>query len=84
MNSLPANEGGGCPGGGGFHGFNGCGCNIIVGMDVSAARAAASMNETWVSLTNDANDALGNQFYTARWQCNYPLMSGNQSAWERP
>jgi hypothetical protein len=84
MNSLPANEGGGCPGGGGFHGFNGCGCNIIIGMDNSAARAAGSMNETWVSLTNDANDALGNQFYTTRWQCNYPLSSGDQSAWEKP
>jgi hypothetical protein len=84
MNALPSGEGGSCPGGGGGHGVNGCGCNIIVGMDSTALRASQSMNETWVSLTNDANDALGNNFYTARWQCNYPLRSGDQSAWELP
>jgi hypothetical protein len=84
MNSLPANEGGSCPSSppGGGHGFNGCGCNIIVGMDISPERAQGSMNEGWVNLMNDSNDALGNQFYAARWQCNYPLRSGDQSAWE--
>jgi hypothetical protein len=84
MNSLPAGEGSACPGGGGGHGFNGCGCNVIIGMDISAARAEASMFETWVSLTDDSNDALGNQFYTVRWQCNYPLTSTGPSAWELP
>lgn len=84
MNSLPANEGGGCPGGGGGHGFNGCGCNIVIGMDNSAARAAGSMAEGWVQLANDSNDALGNQFYSARWVCNYPLPATNQNAWELP
>ena len=84
MNSLPANEGGSCPSSppGGGHGFNGCGCTIIVGMDISPERAQGSMNEGWVNLMNDSNDALGNQFYAARWQCNYPLRSGDQSAWE--
>lgn len=84
MPGLPANEGGGCPGGGGFHGFNGCGCHIIVGMDNSAQRAAVAMDESWVSLTRDENDALGNQFYSARWHCNYPFQSTDQSAWEKP
>jgi hypothetical protein len=84
MNSLPANEGNLCPGGGGGHGFNGCGCNIIIGMDQTPQRAQESLGEGWVNLSNDANDALGNQFYSARWVCNYPLPSTTQSAWERP
>jgi hypothetical protein len=84
MNSLPANEGGGCPGGGGYHGFNGCGCNIVIGMDVTPQRAAQSLTEGWINLTHDSNDALGNQFYSARWVCNYPLQSTGQAAWELP
>lgn len=84
MNSLPANLGSSCPGGGGGHGFNGCGCNIIVGMDVTLERAEGSMNEGWVHLADDNNDAFGNQFFAARWQCNYPLPATDQSAWELP
>lgn len=83
MNSLPANEGDSCPGGGGGHGFNGCGCNLVIGMDVNAARANASLTESWVHLTHDSNDALGNQFYAARWVCNYPIRSG-KAAWVLP
>jgi hypothetical protein len=84
MNSLPAGEGNSCPGGGGGHGFNGCGCNFIIGMDISPERAAGSMNEGWVHLANDSNDAFGNRFYAARWQCNYPLSSTSGTAWEPP
>jgi hypothetical protein len=84
MNSLPANEGGSCPGGGGGHGFNGCGCNIILGMDHTLQRAQESLGEGWVHLSHDSNDALGNQFFAARWVCNYTLPSTDQSAWERP
>jgi hypothetical protein len=84
MNSLPASEGSSCPGGGGGHGFNGCGCNIIVGMDNSPERAQGSLNEGWVHLADDSNDAFGNQFYAARWVCNYALPSTGQSAWELP
>ena len=84
MNSLPAGEGSSCPAGGGGHGFNGCGCNFVIGMDVSLARAQGSLNESWVSLANDANDALGNAFYAARWVCNYPLPATDQTAWEKP
>ena len=85
MNSLPASEGGPCPSvpPGGGHGFNGCGCNIIVGMDNTPARAQGALNEGWVNLANDSNDAFGNQFYAARWICNYPVPP-NQSAWELP
>jgi hypothetical protein len=84
MNALPAGLGQGCPGGGGGHGFNGCGCNLIVGMDHTPQRAQASLAEGWVNLTNDSNDAFGNQFFAARWVCNYPLPSTTRSAWELP
>jgi hypothetical protein len=84
MNSLPPGEGGSCPGGGGGHGFNGCGCNIVIGMDISPERASGSLREDWMSLANDSNDAFGNQFYAARWVCNYPLPSTTKSAWELP
>jgi hypothetical protein len=84
MNALPASEGSSCPGGGGGHGFNGCGCNIIVGMDINQARADGSMNEGWVHLADDSNDALGNQFAAVRWQCNYPFTATDQTAWELP
>lgn len=85
MNSLPAGEGSGCPSvpPGGGHGFNGCGCNIIIGMDISLARAKGALDEGWVNVVNDSNDAFGNQFYAARWICNYPVPT-NQSAWELP
>jgi hypothetical protein len=84
MNSLPAGEGNSCPAGGGGHGFNGCGCNFVIGMDNTLARAQGSLTESWVSLSNDSNDALGNQFFAARWVCNYPLLATDQSAWEKP
>jgi hypothetical protein len=86
MNSLPADEGGSCPSipAGGGHGFNGCGCNIIIGMDNTPERALGALNEGWVHLSHDSNDAFGNQFYAARWVCNYPLPATDQSAWELP
>jgi hypothetical protein len=86
MNALPANLGSSCPSNppGGGHGFNGCGCHIIVGMDNSQLRADQSMDEGWINLANDSNDALGNQFFTARWLCNYPLPSTTRTAWELP
>ena len=74
MNSLPASEGSACPSTppGGGHGFNGCGCNIIVGMDSTPERAQGALTEGWVHLSQDSNDAFGNQFYAARWVCNLP------------
>ncbi len=81
---LPASEGGSCPGGGGGHGFNGCGCNIVVAMDTTVEGAVAHMSEDWVDLQDDGRDPRGNSFYDALWQCNYPLNSTNQTAWELP
>jgi hypothetical protein len=88
MPALPANEGQSCPdvglGAGGFHGFNGCGCNIITAMDSTVKRAQQAMNESWVTLANDSNDALGNQAMWVLWHCNYPFRSTDQRAWELP
>ena len=84
MNLLPANEGGSCPGGGGGHGFNGCGCNIVIAIDNSSAAAVAHMSENWFDIQNDAKDSKGNNWFDAIWQCNYPLKSTNQTAWELP
>jgi len=84
MPSLPANLGGSCPAGGGGHGFNGCGCNIAVGMDKTQANAEVSMRENWVNITNDNNDAVGNVWTATRWQCNYPFSQTDQTAWELP
>ena len=84
LSSLPASDGGGCPNGGGGHGINGCGCNIVVAMDSTPQGAANRIGEDWIDLRNDNNDAKGNSWYSARWQCNYPLRTGDQSAWELP
>ncbi len=84
MNLLPANEGGGCPGGGGGHGFNGCGCNIAIAMDADVNAAVAHMAENWNDIRDDSKDSKGNNWFDAIWQCNYPLKSTNQSAWELP
>lgn len=84
MNSLPANEGGACPGGGGGHGINGCGCNIIIGFDNSEARANGALEESWVALTHDSNDAFGSNWFAARWTCNYRLPAGGPTAWVLP
>src|SRR5262249_13347588 len=68
----------------GGHGFNGCGCHIIVGMDITRERAIGALDESWIDLANDSNDALGNQFAAAKWVCNYPIPAGTNSAWALP
>lgn len=84
LSSLPSNEGGQCANLGGGHGINGCGCNIVVAMDSTPAGAASKMNEDWIDLRDDTRDAKGNNWYSARWQCNYTLPSTGQTAWELP
>ena len=75
LSSLPASEGGG---------INGYGCNIMVAMDATLQAAGQKIGESWSDLRSDSNDAKGNSFYYARWQCNYTLPSTGQSAWELP
>jgi hypothetical protein len=83
MSALPKEEGDSCGNEGG-HGFNGCGCHIVVAMDSTSDGAASKMNEDWIDLRSDERDAKGNDFYWARWQCNYTLPSTGPSAWELP
>ena len=83
LSSLPFGDGGGCGNEGG-HGINGCGCNIVVAMDSTPQSAANKMSEDWIDLRFDSNDAKGNNWYSARWQCNYTLKSTDSTAWELP
>ena len=89
MSSLPANEGNSCISligktVGGGHGFNGCGCNIIVAMDESLDAAFTRIHEDWSELRDDNRDAKGNGWYVAGFQCNYPLPASPPAAWELP
>jgi hypothetical protein len=83
MSSLPKESGMACGNEGG-HGFNGCGCHIVVAMDSTPQSAASKINENWLQLRDDKRDAKGNDWYSARWQCNYTLPSSNATAWELP
>jgi hypothetical protein len=83
MSALPKGEGSPCGNQGG-HGFNGCGCHIVVAMDSTPQGAASKLNEDWLDLRSDDRDAKGNGWYSARWQCNYTLPSTGASAWELP
>jgi hypothetical protein len=89
MGSLPTSLGDPCEnlGGGRFsggQGFSGCGCHIVVAMDSTLQGAKNKMNEDWIDLRYDHHDAKGNEWYSARWLCNYALMTTGQSAWELP
>ena len=75
MSSLPLSEG---------RGINGAGCNIIVAMDDSLQAVNRKINESWSDLRDDNNDAKGNSWYSARWQCNYALPATDKTAWELP
>ena len=83
MSSLPSTDGGACGNQGG-HGINGCGCNIVIAMDSTPQGAASKIGEDWIDLRDDTRDATGNNWYSARWQCNYTLPSTGQGAWELP
>jgi hypothetical protein len=83
MSALPAGEGQPCGKEGG-HGFNGCGCHIVVAMNSTAQGAQSNIDEDWIDLRSDERDAKGNNWYVVKWQCNYTLSSTNQSAWELP
>lgn len=83
MTVLPYLPGDPCGNEGG-HGFSGCGCHIVVAMDSTPQGAASKMNEDWIDLRSDDRDAKGNNWYSARWQCNYTLPGAGASAWEKP
>lgn len=81
LNSLPQGEGTGCGGAqtdfshGGGHGFNGCGCNIIVTADSTQAKAQAHLTESWGLLASNALEAAGNSWWYWSASCNYAAFS---------
>jgi hypothetical protein len=42
------------------------------------------MSENWNDIRDDRKDSKGNNWFNTLWQCNYPLKSTNQTAWELP
>ncbi len=74
LNSL-GSEGMACNGSwsrGGGGGINGCGCNVVMSVDVDKGHSDAKINvESWNLLDLDVLDATGNGYMTYEWQCNY-------------
>jgi len=70
MNSIPGS------------GINGGSCNFVIAYDNSPDRAGRHLSESWSELRNDGWDAQGNQFYSARWLCNWPSTIRDKSIFE--
>jgi hypothetical protein len=81
---VPFFDGDPCTNLGGGHGFNGCGCHIVVAMDATEQGVARKISENWIDLRSDDNDGQGNAWSSVRWQCNYQFSSKTQSEWEKP
>lgn len=58
---------------GGGHGFNGCGCNIMIAEDNTWARASGRGSSNWFDLASDAagSDSYGNNYWYYYSACNY-------------
>jgi hypothetical protein len=63
-------------------GVNGGGCNFVIAFDNTPERAQRHIDESWNDLKNDGWDAQGNQFYSARWLCNWPSTITDRSIFE--
>ena len=66
-------EGGGCSSDGyNAGGFNGCGCNAVIGWDHTSALASFhATSESWTELSDDGYDAATHNKYTWNTVCNY-------------
>jgi hypothetical protein len=58
---------------GGYGGFNGCGCYMILAAGVTCADAKAHRLETWDDIQNDAKDGQGANCIWYSWSCNYDV-----------
>jgi hypothetical protein len=65
-------------------GINGGGCNFVIAYDSTPDRAQQHLTENWTDLKNDGWDAQGNNFYSARWLCNWPTNIRDKSLFELP
>lgn len=56
---------------GGYGGYNGCGCNIMVAAGAAQSEPNIHLQENWVGIMNDSNDAQGNAWFSVKWVCNF-------------
>jgi hypothetical protein len=56
---------------GGGRGFNGCGANMAMAMDVGYGHCNNSLARDWYDISNDSYDTKGAQYYVYEWTCNY-------------
>ena len=75
MSLLAYNEGSPCGASdysqGGGHGFNGCGCNLVIAADASQTLVSTDTTASWLALQNDLSDAFSKNYYTWNATCNY-------------
>lgn len=63
-------------------GINGGGCNFVIAYDTTPDAAQRHLSENWTELQDDRLDAKGNQYYAARWLCNWPSTITDSSIFE--
>ncbi len=56
---------------GGYGGYNGCGCNIVMAVGATATEAGNHVDETWDDITDDSLDGQGNGWFSGEYLCNY-------------
>jgi hypothetical protein len=75
INSVPSTEGSTCDNQGGFHGFSGCGANIVISVAKDQRGANwENHNQTWTGtngVSNDANDPVAAGYMQWTYICNY-------------
>ena len=65
-------------------GINGGGCNFVIAYDATLDRAQRHLGENWNDLKNDGWDATGNNYFSARWLCNWATNITDKSLFELP
>jgi hypothetical protein len=88
LNSLPQNDGSGCPIGsssyalGGGHGISGCGAQVAISVDADEGSAEwHNGTESWWGLADDSLDARGAGWLAWFATCNYDC---NRFVWRLP
>jgi hypothetical protein len=74
LNSVSG--GGGCPFGGGGHGWVGCGAHVSMAVDTSQSLADWSLHtESWTQLRDESNDPNGTGWMSVIFTCNYDCIA---------
>jgi hypothetical protein len=76
INSVPSTEGATCDNVGGYHGFAGCGANIVISL-ASTASVASWMNQyqNWIDVSSDGNDSTAGSSMKYSYVCNYDCVT---------